>query len=89
MKDCDDYCGAIRLYLDSELDGPRIIDLCTHLEQCPDCRQVLEAEKQLSCLLKRAHHLYAAPDNLRKRIQRIAEETVPDPSPDMPLNKDQ
>jgi mycothiol system anti-sigma-R factor len=72
MNDCGDYCEAIRLYLDSELQGPRIIELRAHLEQCPDCRQVLEAEDELSRLLKRAQPLYVAPDSLIKRIQRIA-----------------
>jgi mycothiol system anti-sigma-R factor len=84
MKDCGDYSGAIRLYLDSELHGPRIIDLRAHLEQCPACRQELEAEEELSCLLKRAQPLYSAPDRLRKCIQRIASETIPDLSPEMP-----
>ena len=84
MKDCDDYCGAIRLYLDSELDGPRIIDLCAHLEQCPACRQELAAEEELSCLLKRAKPLYSAPDSLRKRIQQITGDAVPDLSANMP-----
>jgi mycothiol system anti-sigma-R factor len=87
MKDCGDYSGAIRLYLDSELHGPRIIELRAHLERCPDCRQVLEAEEELSCLLKRAQPLYSAPDRLRKRIQQIAGETIPNLSADMPPNK--
>jgi mycothiol system anti-sigma-R factor len=84
MKDCGDYCGAVRLYLDSELQSPRIIELRAHLEQCPDCRQVLEAEEELSCLLKRAQPLYSVPDSLRKRVLRIASETIPDPSSDVP-----
>ncbi len=84
MKDCGDYSGAIRLYLDSELQGPHIIELRAHLEGCPACRQELEAEEKLSCLLKRAKPLYSTPDRLRKRIQRIADETIPDLSPDMP-----
>jgi mycothiol system anti-sigma-R factor len=83
MKDCGDYSEAIRLYLDSELHGPLIIELRAHLEQCPACRRMLEAEEELSCLLKRAQPLYSAPDSLRKRIQRIAGEPIPDPSPDM------
>jgi hypothetical protein len=85
MKDCGDYSEAIRLYLDSELHGPVIIEeLCAHLEQCLACRRVVEAEEELSCLLKRAKPLYSAPDSLRKRIQRIAGEVIPDPSWDIP-----
>ena len=87
MKDCGDYSGAIRLYLDSELHGSRIIELRAHLEGCPACRQVLEAEEELSCLLKRAKPLYSVPDRLKKRIQRMAGETIPDLSLDMPPNK--
>jgi mycothiol system anti-sigma-R factor len=87
MNDCGDYSGAIRLYLDSELHVPRIIELRAHLEHCPDCRQVLEAEEELSCLLKRAKPLYSAPDRLKERIQQMAGMTIPDLSPDMPPNK--
>ena len=87
MKDCGDYSGAIRLYLDSELHGPRISELRAHLERCPACRQVLEAEEELSRLLKRARPLYSAPDSLRKRIQQIAGETITGLSLDMPPNK--
>jgi mycothiol system anti-sigma-R factor len=84
MKDCGDYSGAIRLYLDRELHGPRITALRAHLEQCPACRQELAAEEELSCLLKRAKPLYSAPDSLRKRIQQITRDTVPDLSANMP-----
>jgi mycothiol system anti-sigma-R factor len=84
MKDCGDYSGAIRLYLDSELHGPRITALRAHLEQCPACRQELAAEEELSRLLKRAKPLYSAPDGLRKRIQQIDGETVPALSANMP-----
>jgi mycothiol system anti-sigma-R factor len=84
MKDCGDYSAAIQLYLDSELHGPRGIELRAHLEGCPACRQVLEAEEELSCLLKRAKPLYSAPNSLRKRIQQIAGETIPDLSSGMP-----
>jgi mycothiol system anti-sigma-R factor len=84
MKDCGDYSEAIRLYLDSELHGPRITALRAHLERCPACRQELEVEEELSCLLKRAKPLYLAPRSLRKRIQQITGETVPDLSANMP-----
>jgi mycothiol system anti-sigma-R factor len=84
MKDCGDYSEAIRLYLDSELQGPHIIELRAHLESCPACRQELEAEAELSGLLKRAKPLYSAPDSLRKRIQQITGDAVPDLSANMP-----
>jgi mycothiol system anti-sigma-R factor len=77
MKDCGDYSGAIQLYLDSELRGPHMLELRAHLEGCPACRQVLEAEEELSCLLKRAQPLYSAPANLRKRIQQLVDKTIP------------
>jgi mycothiol system anti-sigma-R factor len=88
MKDCGDYCGAIRLYLDNELHSPRITELCAHLEQCPACRRKLEAEEKLSRLLRRAQPLYSAPDSLKNRIQQIASEACPDFSPGLPPNKD-
>jgi mycothiol system anti-sigma-R factor len=84
MKDCGDYSGAIQLFLDSELRGSRTIDFRAHLEQCPDCRQKLETEEELTRLLKRARPLYSAPVSLRKRIQQIAGETIPDLAPGAP-----
>lgn len=84
MKDCGDYSGAIRLYLDRELRDPRIIELRAHLEQCAACRQTLEAEEELSRLLRRARPLYVAPGSLRERIQQIMSDTAPAPSANTP-----
>ena len=76
MKDCGDCREAIQLYLDGELRGSGLVEFCAHLEQCLDCRQMVEAEEELDRLLKRAKPLYTAPDSLQERIQQIVGETI-------------
>ncbi len=73
MKGCDDYGANIQLYLDKELTGQDLEEFHAHLEECPACRNQLEAEEELSDLLHRSRPLYSAPDALRKRVMRAAE----------------
>ena len=68
MNDCGDHSGAIRLYLDGDTGDPCVIALRAHLEECPACRQVLEAEEELSGLLRRAQPLYSVPEGLQERL---------------------
>jgi mycothiol system anti-sigma-R factor len=84
MKDCGDYRVAIRLYLDRELGGPSIVELRAHLQRCPACRQELEAEEELSGLLRRTRPLYSTPESLRERVQQLTAEARPERSLDIP-----
>jgi mycothiol system anti-sigma-R factor len=84
MKDCRGYNEAIQLYLDGELRGSGLIELRAHLERCLDCCQMLEAEEELACLLKRANPLYTAPDSLRERVEQIVGEAITETPLDMP-----
>ena len=70
MKDCGDCRENILLYLDKELSASQVLELRAHLEICEACRQVLEAEDELSRLLHGSRPLYAAPATLRDRILR-------------------
>ena len=85
MKGCGDYREDIRRYLDKELCGHELAQFRTHLAECPACKQELEAEEELSCLLARSRPLYAAPDSLRNRVLDAIEEplseSLPDPRP--------
>ena len=75
MKDCGDYRKDILLYLDKSLSGSQFIELGAHLETCEACREVVEAEEELSQLLHRSRPLYSAPTTLRDRILQAARES--------------
>jgi mycothiol system anti-sigma-R factor len=72
MKDCGDFRENILLYLDKELAVSRISEFRAHLEMCEACRQVFEAEEELSRVLHRSRPLFSAPASLRDRILRAA-----------------
>ena len=77
MKDCGDWRENILLYLDKSLCDSQLIEFRAHLEICEACRQVVEAEEQLSHLLHRSRPLYSAPTTLRDRILRATKESSP------------
>lgn len=70
MKGCDDYSPTIQLYVDQELSGETLQDFLLHLEECPSCREKLQAEESLSALLHRSRPLYLAPDALRRQVMQ-------------------
>jgi mycothiol system anti-sigma-R factor len=77
MKDCGDCRENILLYLDKELSVSQLTEFRTHLEICGACRQVLEAEEELSRVLHRSRPLYSAPTTLRDRILRVTQGSSP------------
>jgi mycothiol system anti-sigma-R factor len=82
MKGCGDYRGNIRRFLDQELCPHELDQFRAHLAECAACRQELEAEEELSCLLARSRPLYSAPDSLRNRVLRAMREPLPQSLPD-------
>jgi mycothiol system anti-sigma-R factor len=82
MKGCGDYRENIRRYLDKDLCGHELAQFRTHLAECPECRQELEAEEGLSSLLARSRPLYTAPLSLRNRVLDAIGEPVPESLPD-------
>jgi mycothiol system anti-sigma-R factor len=77
MKDCGDWRENIFLYLDKSLSDSQLIEFRAHLEICEACRQVVEAEEELSHLLHRSRPLYSAPTTLRDRILRATNGSSP------------
>jgi mycothiol system anti-sigma-R factor len=77
MKDCDDYRENILLYLDKSLSVSQVTEFRAHLEICEACRQVVEAEEELSQLLHRSRPLYSAPTTLRDRILQTTKGSRP------------
>jgi anti-sigma factor (TIGR02949 family) len=74
MNRCGDHKRNLQLYLDNELSGDERASFRAHLETCDDCRAELEAEQSLSALLRRAHPLYSASEELRARVESIVAE---------------
>ncbi len=72
MNAHDEHRANILLYLDNELSGQDIEGFLAHLDNCADCRRLLEEERALSNLLHRTRPLYTAPEPLRTRIAAAA-----------------
>ncbi len=71
---CDECSLNRLLYLDGALIGQKLEDFREHLADCSLCREHLEGELALSCLLREARPLYLAPQALRARISAAATE---------------
>jgi anti-sigma factor (TIGR02949 family) len=83
MKDCDDYRTNIQLYFDEEACDKDLEEFRAHCRECATCEQAIDAERNLSRLLKSARPLYSAPDSLHKRVLALIHR--PDPLlPDTP-----
>jgi anti-sigma factor RsiW len=76
MSAHDEHGVNILLYLDDELRGQDLEDFLAHLDNCADCRRLLEEEQALSNLLHRTRPLYTAPESLRARIASASGEPV-------------
>lgn len=74
MTDCDDYYTNIQLYFDEEVSDKDLEEFRIHCKECATCEQAVEAERELSRILKGARPLYSAPDSLRKRILDLSPE---------------
>ena len=72
MSAHDEHRINIVLYLDNELRGQELEYLLAHLDNCADCRSLLEEERALSNLLHRTRPLYTAREPLRARIAAAA-----------------
>jgi anti-sigma factor (TIGR02949 family) len=70
MKGCDEYSCYIQLYFDKEFCCQDLEEFRAHLQGCVACRQQLEAEVELSRLLRRSRPLYIASHALRERIMK-------------------
>ena len=73
MSRCEERRAEVLLYLDNALSGRRLEEFRVHLAECLDCRERLEEERALSCLLHQTRPLYSAPQTLRDRIVSVAE----------------
>jgi mycothiol system anti-sigma-R factor len=65
---CELASTVIHAYLDGELDAVRAAEFERHLEQCPECVTVLDAQESLGSALQRAQLYEKAPAALRQKI---------------------
>ena len=70
MKHCEGARAQIAFYLDNELKGDELRAFEAHLDGCPDCRRLCEDERSFLALVRAARPLYAAPAELRDRVER-------------------
>jgi anti-sigma factor (TIGR02949 family) len=74
MKGCQEYGANIQLYFDNEMLNEDAEEFRVHFEECPVCRQAIEAEEELSRLLKSARPLDSASVSLREKIMQLTME---------------
>jgi mycothiol system anti-sigma-R factor len=74
MKNFNDYCTNIYLYLDEEADDAGSEEFWAHCNECRLCREAVHAEKELSRLLKSVSLVSPAPEGLRERVLDLVSE---------------
>lgn len=72
MTDCEVTRRALIAYSDGELVGEEKSAVEAHLRSCAACRQAYDHESSLEGAIRQALARPAAPDGLRKRVERIA-----------------
>ncbi|HEX7966627.1 MAG TPA: anti-sigma factor [Stellaceae bacterium] len=70
--DCKDLQELLHRYVDGELAPDLRAEADTHLETCADCRRLVAEETAWQQAIHRAGPYYAAPDEVRRRIARLA-----------------
>ena len=68
MGACNEFRVTTLRYLDGDLGERELGYYRAHLEACPECRNDLVAEQELSAVLRRSGPLYSAPAALHARV---------------------
>lgn len=69
MKNCEDICRRLNLYLDNELQGDDRGAIETHLQECASCAAILERELSFINAIRESGPLHVASPELRARVQ--------------------
>lgn len=64
---CNELLASLFQYLDSELDAAECERLKGHVDHCPHCTEVQEAERHMRDLIRRCCS-ERAPDELKMRV---------------------
>jgi anti-sigma factor RsiW len=77
MKNCEDICRRLNLYLDDELQGDERAAVETHLQECESCSSLFERELSFINAIRECGPLHVASPELRARVR----ETLNGPQP--------
>lgn len=77
MNSCEEIRDQIAFYLDDELHGDEQIAFAAHLNECAACSTALEYERQFIEEIRSERPLYAAPEDLRSRIEKVLGDAPP------------
>jgi anti-sigma factor RsiW len=69
MKNCEDICRRLNLYLDNELQGEERTAVEAHLHECESCAAIFERELSFINAIRESGPLHVAPPALRARVQ--------------------
>jgi mycothiol system anti-sigma-R factor len=69
MKNCEEICKRLNLYLDNELQGEERAAVETHLQECGACAAIFERELAFINAIRESGPLHVAPPELRARVQ--------------------
>lgn len=71
MNQCEEIRNQIAFYLDDELEGGDRTEFDEHLRACETCREIFERERRFFESIRDCSPLYAAPPELRARVEQI------------------
>lgn len=70
MKNCEDICRRLTLYLDDELQGDERAAIEAHLLECASCAAIFKRELEFIDSIRESKPLHLASPELRARIQQ-------------------
>jgi anti-sigma factor (TIGR02949 family) len=76
MKNCEDICRRLNLYLDNELQGEERLAVEAHLQGCVACASIFERELSFINAIRECGPLHVAPPELRARVQETLHEST-------------
>src|ERR1700757_3657233 len=87
--DCKTARDTLPLYFDGELDRAASREFEAHLDTCADCRAALIELDSLRSALRSDAPRHAAPELLRRRIEKLAAsaQAMPDSTSISPLRR--
>jgi anti-sigma factor RsiW len=77
MDKCADIHARLALYFDEELEGGERASFERHLLRCEACSSLVSAEREFLDEVRQVQPLYAAPDALRARIEKLISAAPP------------
>jgi anti-sigma factor RsiW len=69
MKNCEDICRRLNLYLDNELQGDERAGIEAHFVGCASCAAIFERELTFINAIRESGPLHSASPELRERVQ--------------------